>query len=166
MKILLLLLLLNGCIFGQKCNCETFIITDNSRIPIYSSNKKEAKIIYEIKNDSTTENYFSLKIYDYKDHKFLVKPTDSFNKRYKLGWISDKYVGIYANNYNSQLNLYDSPNETSKIIGKFEEYVNIAFQVRGCSNKWLYVFLKLNNKEYSGWMRPQDQCANIFTTCN
>jgi hypothetical protein len=159
-------LFLSSIGFAQHCNCDAFLLPNNRKVFIYSDSSKSSEVLFSIKNDSIKENYFNLFIHQFKDNMFLVTPSDMTNKKYKKGWISIGNVGIYSNNYSKKLKLYSKPDKNKGVENVFDDYINIPLNVLKCKDKWLFVSFVLNKKKYEGWLSPDSQCANVFTTCN
>ncbi len=85
------------------------------------------------------------------------------------GWIKkDKFIGIYARNYEAgkQLSLYAEPRKSSKISSTIQEYDNRLFQVTSINKGWAYVKVEFKGKIKQGWLAPDMQCANVYTSCN
>lgn len=150
---------------GQNCNCDAFLIPDEGKIPLYV-NANSPEILYEINNDTLTEVFYNLTILETKGNFLNVVPTSINDTLKKAAWIENKYVGIYSAKYNSTLNLYAEANVKSKIMFKIKEYFTEPLNIISCSGNWLYVSVTLKNKVYKGWMAPEDQCANVYSTCN
>lgn len=85
---------------------------------------------------------------------------------YKYVWIEKGTVGINSRNHDGQtVNLYNEPESSSKIIGQFTNIQTLVVW-DACEN-WAYVEVKdENGKKLKGWLSPEDQCANPYTTCN
>ena len=150
---------------SQHCNCDGFFIPDNKLISVYSDSDAQ-KVVYRINNDSANEIYYNFSILERKDDFLKVIPSSGNDTLKKAGWIKNEYVGIYSSNYNSALHLYAKPDLRSNIVSTIKEYFPVPLTIISCSGTWLYVSVKLNNKVYKGWMAKEDQCANVYSTCN
>jgi hypothetical protein len=150
----------------KTCECEGFLILDNESISLYPSADSKGNELYAIKNDSINEIYYNFFISESKENLLKVVPTSINDSLKKTGWIRNKYVGIYSKNYNRPLNLYSEANNQSKKRHIIDEYITEPLTIITCSKKWLYVSVMIKSSKYEGWMAPEDQCANVYSTCN
>lgn len=163
---LLMLFIAQSCTSqSQKCVCDGFLIPEKKAISLYN-NVNYQKVVYNIKNDSINEIYYNLAIIESNKNLLKVIPTSINDTIKKAGWIKSEYVGIYSSTYNRVLHLYAKPDSRSNIISSIKEYFTKPLTVISCSGKWFYVQVKLKDKIYKGWMAPEDQCANVYSTCN
>ena len=137
----------------------------NIKIPLYKNNN--SKIVnYEIINDTVKEEYYSLYIDKIKRKHVLVEAYTPFDRIKKVGWINIKYLGIYPSSF-FKINLYSKPNLKSKIKSQIIKPEYFPFNILDCSGEWLYVkYLDADNKYKEGWLAPDDQCSNPYSTCN
>ena len=84
------------------------------------------------------------------------------------GWIKkSEPIGIYGRNYgDTPLNLYTKPDKKSIVKTTINEWYNDSYRVLKCKNNWMYVKLKIRGEVHEGWLEPNMQCANQYTTCN
>jgi len=150
---------------SQKCECDGFLIPEKKAISLYSDSNSQ-KVLYYIKNDSINEIYYNLSILESNKNLLKTIPTSINDTIKKPGWIKNENVGIYSATYNRVLHLYAKPDKQSNILFSIKEYFIQPLTVLSCSGKWLNVEVKLKNKVYKGWMAPEDQCANVYSTCN
>lgn len=47
-----------------------------------------------------------------------------------------------------------------------EEYNPEMYEVTDFEGKWLKINAKIRGQVYSGWMPPELQCSNVYSTCN
>lgn len=40
------------------------------------------------------------------------------------------------------------------------------YEVIDFEGKWLKIKAKINGKKYVGWIPPEEQCCNVYSTCN
>lgn len=161
-----MLFIAQGCSSqSQKCECEGFLTPENKLISLYN-NVNSQKATYNIKNDSINEIYYNFSILESNKDLLKVIPTSINDTIKKPGWIKNENVGIYSATYNRVLHLYAKPDKQSNTLFEIKEYFTQPLTVISCSGKWLYVEVKLKNKFYKGWMASEDQCANVYSTCN
>jgi hypothetical protein len=85
------------------------------------------------------------------------------------GWIEKaNFIGTHARNYSPEdtLQLYEKANINSNIKSIVLNWNNDWYQITSCSKSWVYVKLNLNGTIKEGWLDPEMQCNNPFTTCN
>ena len=46
------------------------------------------------------------------------------------------------------------------------EYNPEMYEVVDFEGKWLKVKTKINGKNYEGWLSPEMQCSNVYSTCS
>ncbi len=118
-------------------------------------------ISYQIHNDTVAENYFSLVVYQVKGRWAKVSaysPDTSFKER---AWINLSKIGVKVIEYPV---LYEEPNKSSskiKIVGYNYQYLKIL----NYKNGWFKVQYTNGNKVYTGWLPPDNQCGNPYTSC-
>jgi hypothetical protein len=152
--------------FAQgKCNCDAIIIPKNQKIPLYHDTVSH-RIAYKMINDTVKEEYYIVSIHAIAHRWAKIDGVTPFDTIPKVGWIETKYLGIYPGSYTT-LKLYTQPSTRSKIkyIIRKPEYFPLA--VINCNNGWLHVEYKdIKGEVKVGWLAPEDQCANPYTTCN
>lgn len=118
---------------------------------------------------------------NYKDEDFLIfnitnQTKDFFygtleysiSEKKVKGWVKKaRYVGVYARNYSGKkLNLYSNPSSQSHVISVIPEWINRLYQVTSYNGNWAYVEIVYNGQVRKGWLNPDMQCSNPYTTCN
>ena len=130
--------------------------------PVHIFKKAGKNIIDTIINDTIKEDYVLLNIIrtNYRYAKVEVQYT--LSEKREIGWIEKKYLGIYPVSA-PIIYLYSSPRRDSNICDSIKdanwgELLNVDKHNKG----WLYI----KNKLYNGWMAPNDQCSNPYSSCN
>jgi len=154
---------------ANQCSCSALIDPDfNSKILLYSKPGRE--LIRVFQNDSAKEDFLTLTIDRDSAGFFRVTiQNEESPAQKKKGWIKKtKTIGTYTRNYeqNDTLFLYSKPDMRSKIQSSIPEWVNSMFTIKRCSKRWVYVSIVYKGKIREGWLRPEKQCANPYTTCN
>lgn len=151
---------------NQLCDCSAILIPDQVRVPIYNK-PNNGKIINYIKNDTIKQDYFILDIAQIIDSfAFVQTYAVIYDTVPKIGWIKTKFLGIYPGRYDT-LNLYIKPDKRSGVKTRIIEPGPSPMIIIKCQNKWLYVqYLDDDKKIKKGWLAPEDQCANPYTSCN
>ena len=128
---------------------------------------KSNHVVKTIKNDIENENYVMFELLQKNDSMFYVIAYWSLD--YDViakGWINkNNHLGIYSATYNSDLILYEKPYNQEKIIVT-DEYNSEIYKVTDFDGRWLKISTKIKNKVYSGWIPPEMQCSNVYSTCN
>ncbi|MPM49013.1 hypothetical protein SDC9_95741 [bioreactor metagenome] len=84
----------------------------------------------------------------------------------KIGWIETKYLGIYATDW-TNVKLYSHPNINSKVKSIIIRPEWYPFNILKCKGNWLYVsYLDGDGVIKEGWLPPDNQCSNPYSTCN
>lgn len=96
-----------------------------------------------------------------KDNFFEV---DFEELNIKNVWIKKGMLGLITRNYDGRkLNLYKSPKLDSKVSSVLEnEHI---VKVMNVCNDWAYVETINDGKTKKGWLQPDMQCGNPYTTC-
>jgi hypothetical protein len=146
---------------NSTCNAEGILIPKQKSISLLQS--PNGKVLGSIMNDTLNDNYYTLTINDFREGCFFVKAASVLDSN-KTGWIRKEYVGVYTRNYNSNLDFYEKPNKSSKVMFTSHEYNPEPWEVIECSGPWLKV--RNVQRTIEGWLEPSMQCANPYTTCN
>ena len=136
---------------------------DTRPLPLFYS--PGGGIRYRIQNDSANEDYFSLGINGYANGFFLVRPV-SIARSGADAWIAQEHVRVYARNYSTSLTLHTQPREDSPPQAVVKDWWNGLYSVLRCDGAWLYVRATIDGQPHEGWMPPEMQCDNPYTTCN
>lgn len=150
----------------SDCNCTTLLIPKQIKIPIYI--EPYGKIINRIINDTIIEDYNIILIKKQNNGFSYVEASGAiYDTSIKKGWIETRYLGIYTNVYSGTLKLYFEPDTKSKVKSTIIKPPYDLFNVIECKNEWLYIkYLDKDNKIKEGWLAPENQCSNPYTTCN
>lgn len=133
----------------------------------YLYDKPDGRVIHKLAHDIKDEDYIVLTILDKSDTMFYINAEYSFKGYIGSGWIKkDKTICIYSRAYNNELNLYKAPNYESGIQCTIPKYNPGLYTVTDCDDKWLRVNTYFEGKYYEGWLAPNMQCANPYSTCS
>jgi len=164
---IILILIFFSC-QSQECNSNGIINWESKReIKIYD--KPNGIVTAVLQNDLENENFLKYKIIGTSKDFLKVNIKLEFDNETKIGWIKKrKDVGIYARNYeeNIDLILYSKPDKNSNKKSVITEYYPDLYQILDCKNDWLYVKLQINEKIFEGWLQPEMQCPDSYSTCN
>ncbi|MDP3681635.1 MAG: hypothetical protein Q8R22_12450 [Flavobacterium sp.] len=151
-----------------KCNCEALIDIEYKK-EITLLEKPNGKIIKKLKHDFKNEDFLTLTIEKDSLGYFKVSLLYLVSAKEFKGWVKkNDHIGTFARNYepNKKLNLYSESNVNSKVKSTIEDWTNDLYIIEKCAGKWVYVKIKYNGKIFEGWLKPEMQCANPYTTCN
>lgn len=158
--------------FGQtksSCNCRAMIdINYKNEVSIFD--KPNGKIIQKLKHNFEEEDYLTLTILKDSADYYKVNISYSIKENSNLiGWLKkSNNIGTFAKNYSpkEKLNLYTKPNKKSKIKSIIPNWTNQLYIIKKCDEKWVYVKIKYKGVAKEGWLEPEKQCDNPYTTCN
>ncbi len=162
------LLLLSFTIFGkEKYSGDCLLGPSHQRIPLYSNYDNNDIVDYVI-NDTLLDIYPVLSIREVKNNRALIDAYYVLD--YHLissGWIDISYlvIRISLSNNDSFLNIYSEPYKESKRILKYTKVFDYtSWPVIEACNGWLKI-ADPETGEILGWIPPENQCCNPFTTC-
>jgi hypothetical protein len=154
---------------STKCNCGAIVDIDfKGKIIVYD--RPNGRVVKAFQQDFEKEDYLILTIekdsvdYFYVDISNALTPKDG-----KRGWIKKiKEIGTYARNYqqNDTLILYSNSSLKSTPQSVVPDWTNELYTIVKCSKNWTYVRIKYKGQLKEGWLQPDKQCDNPYTTCN
>lgn len=86
-----------------------------------------------------------------------------------IGWISKENhldISLKATSYGRYLTIYENANDRKSIIFSDKEELFTDIKIIDFENDWLKIKFNYNNSIYVGWLPPEMQCGNPYTTCN
>ena len=168
-KFITLILVVLTCLsYGQEAGCGGLVNWESDKI-IQVYDHPNGLAIAALQNKRQEENFLSFDILETQPDFFKVEIKYAFDSDPIVGWIKkEKEIGLYARNYdpNENLRFFSAPDKKSKVRAELNEYVPEFYQILDCQNQWALVRLVWNGKVYEGWIEPEMQCANSYTTCN
>ncbi|HEU4551362.1 MAG TPA: hypothetical protein VFS25_00945, partial [Chitinophaga sp.] len=112
------------------------------------------------------EDYLILHIIEESDSTFDVSAALAINGYVASGRVKKSDVlGVYSRAYSGKLVIHETPQKGSKkrlISIKDNEFLTVL----SCRSKWVEVFFSSAGKGYVGWLPPEMQCDNPYSTCN
>lgn len=126
----------------------------------------QGNVIKKVKNDSIKEEFVVFGLLDKNDSMFYVVAHSSLmEKIITTGWIQKKsYLRIFSSVYVGKTVLYKSPDRSSEVLVKVE-YSADSYEVTDFCDRWLKIRVKEKGKFIEGWMPPEEQCCNVYSTC-
>lgn len=147
------------------CNCDAYVIdTDKNGLNVREKGDKNAAIVAKIPfNEEGTMVH--LKNTNGSGWVTLNKATDIYDKAVlkKEGFVFAQKLGVSVTGFQAgKVDIYESPTVKSKVVHSIISGNDVV--VVDCKGKWLKV--KHIDMNVTGWLRPEDQCANPVTACN
>jgi hypothetical protein len=127
------------------------------------------KKIKDIKNNIEEEDFIMFDLLQKRDSMYYVIAYSGLTDQVlAIGWISQNTnLGVYSAAYGDlHCSLYKMPFNRKQIIITEKVYNPNMYEVLDFDGKWLKVRTKINNEFYVGWLPPEMQCANPYTTCS
>lgn len=155
-----------GCnSYDKVCNTSVLLIPKQIYIPIYKS--PNGPKIDSIINDTINENLALITIKQIKNNFAKVSFSGAINDTIQReGWIELKFLGINPATTNYLL-LYRNANKKSFVCDTIlNPFWGDLYPIFKCQGEWLYIRTQENNKWKEGWIAPENQCSNPYTTCN
>ena len=157
--------------YSQKsyffAGCMFLDIEYKGTVHIYD--RPGGKIITTLKNDIDNENFVTFNILQDSDTMFQVSAFYTLNEDsiISTGWIKkNDNLGIFTRGY-GDLMLYKSPNKEEKVIVPENSVYSInMWIVTDSQGEWLKVKATVDGKKYEGWLSPEMQCCNVYSTCS
>lgn len=124
--------------------------------------------IKTIKNDIQNENFVMFELLEKNDSMFRVTAFWSLdNALIAEGWIyKNSHLGIFSSTYNDDFILYEEPYNRKEIVVIDKGYNPEMYEVVDFEGRWLKIKAQIKNKIYYGWIPPEFQCSNVYSTCN
>lgn len=166
---LFLLVLAVGCqqpaaTESTACNCGALLIPNHVQVPVYD--RPNGNVAAQVMNDTLEEDYVVMSIEQYKDQWLKVSAAQAISRKEAEGWLPAHWAGIYSAIYTGPLSLYSQPDSGAAVKQVVKEWYNDLWPIVSCQGQWLYVRLKKDGQVSEGWLAPDDQCDNPYTTCN
>ena len=141
----------------DKANFEGFTHYESTFLIIYKTPKGE--ILKEIGSDE--EAGWIAKIKGLQGDYFKV---DIVDLKIKDAWVLKKSISVNTRNYDNQIiSLYQSYDKSSKPVGYLQKEQTV--RVLNACGKWIYIEGMGGNGKIQGWLEPEMQCGNPYTTC-
>ena len=168
-KIILVLftIFISACHNSHKC-CKgsASLIPKHSYIAIYD--KPNGIQVDSVINDTINEDYVGICIKKIKrGYAKIISRNVLIDTIPKQGWIELKYLGINPAIYSGMMMLRTEPKATAPIMNIINNpWWGSLYNIYDCTNQWLYIRTIVDGKVVEGWMAPEDQCCNPYSTCN
>lgn len=160
--------LLSLCIHAQETNtCDCLVLMDpnfSGKTELYDN---KGNITKYVEHNFRYEDFIVFRLKEDNDSLFKVTARYSLVKGgVSKGWIKKSaQIGTYLTSYSGNIAIYSEPSKKSN-KSTIPEWTNQLVQVSACKSNWVKISLWQKGKLYIGWIPPETQCANPYTTCN
>jgi hypothetical protein len=135
-----------------------------AKVAIYATSAKQ-KVVKQIGHNFKDEDYLLFTIYDSNDSMYYVDASYAIAGNNIKGWVSKTIkLSVFTKTYGKSFFLYDLNNKKS--FKRTINYTANELQVLDWKKSWLKIKVIINKKEIIGWLPPESQCGNPYTTCN
>lgn len=126
------------------------------------------KITKYVQNDIKEEDFVMFDLLQKQDSMYYVVAYSGLTDRILAkGWISkNNHLDIYFSAYDRDLVIYKNANDRKKKMFSDKEYLFDNIEVLDFENNWLKIKFNYKGRSYNGWLPPELQCANPYTTCS
>lgn len=126
------------------------------------------KITKYVQNDIEEGDFVMFDLLQKQDSMYYVVAYSGLTDRILAkGWISKKnHLDIYFSTYDRDLIIYKNANDRKKKMFSDKEYLFDNIEVLDFENNWLKIKFNYKGRSYNGWLPPEMQCANPYTTCS
>ena len=126
------------------------------------------KIIKYVQNDIEEEDFVMFDLLQKQDSMYYVIAYSGLTNRILAkGWISkNNHLDIYFSTYDSDLIVYKNANDRGVKMFSDKEHLFNDIEVLDFENNWLKIKFNYKGRSYNGWLSPEMQCANPYTTCS
>jgi hypothetical protein len=130
--------------------------------------KPNGKVVKTLKNNIDEEDFIMFDLLKKNDNMFYIVAYSSLGENVIIkGWIyKNNRLGIFSSTYNRDFILYKEPNNRKKIVAIDKEYNPDMYEVIDFEGRWLKIKAKINSEIYKGWIPPEMQCSNVYSTCS
>lgn len=127
------------------------------------------KIVASVRHDFEEEGYLIFRASKQTSDFFYGTLEYSMSGIKVTGWVKKgKHIGTYARNYEQgkSLKLMSGASVNSRVNSIVPEWANQFYQITAFDKSWAYVNVLYKGQMKQGWLLPEMQCANPYTTCN
>lgn len=163
---------------SKQNNGKTLVCNDTSFVSVFLDidfsdeiqifDKPKGKVIKMLKNNINEQDFIMFGLLEKNDSMFCVVAYSSLDKTFiTKGWIyKNNHLGIYSSTYSRNFILYKTPHNKREIMAIDKEYNPNMYEVIDFEGKWLKIKTKIKGEKYEGWIPPDEQCSNVYSTCN
>jgi len=160
-KFVLFCLLFWGC-SSPNSHVWGILITQEHYTYIFDS--PNSMIVDSVVNNPANDELYVLEIAECKKDWFFVNVyhplSDSISH---TGWIQYPNVGIYMRDF-GYVKIYDLPSYDSSVKLELEHAEWGPYVVTGINGDWMQIELNYHGLKICGWLSPEHQSSNPYTT--
>ncbi len=158
-----LLLYGNISIYSQA-GYAIFAPQHQSKAYLYK-NATSHQVVDSIVNDSIEEIFYCVSINRSACKRALISTfVDEDLLKKHSGWIEWENLGVRLNCCDT-VYIREKPNSKANVVGFYYMAAWLyVYPIMKAKNGWLYMYDKGRN--IKGWVAPNAQCINSYTTCN
>ena len=139
------------------------------KVAVYSSPFSTSIVTY-VQNNIENEDFVIFDLLHKQDSMYYVLAySGATNQVFAIGWISKNNhldINLKAAAYNRDLVIYRNVNDRERKMFSDKERLFTDIEIMDFENNWLKIKFKYKNEIYIGWLPPEMQCGNPYTTCN
>lgn len=162
--IILALLLCGNINLYSQAGYAIFAPQHNSKAYLYQ-NATSNQVVDSIVNDSTKEIFYCVSIRKTACKRAFVSTfVDDDELKAHSGWIEWENLGVRLNCCDT-IYVREKPNTDAKCVGLYYMAAWLyVYPIMNAKDGWLYMYDK--DRNIKGWVAPNNQCINSYTTCN
>jgi hypothetical protein len=156
---------------GQATACSCTVLVN----PEYSGEIRLLKspggeLVRSLRHNLAQDDFVVLTLQKSTAEYFYVSASYAIAGPIADGWIRKaEFIGVYSKVYaeGDSLLLRQLPDTSAAPVQVIPEYLPHLLMVVDCEkNGWLKIETELGGQRISGWLAPELQCANPYTTCS
>jgi len=154
---------------SQLCNCSVLLDPEfKGSIDVLKNPGGDR--LQSIKHNLKEEDLITFEVKQKAQGYFFVIVNFAIAGHIVDGWVkTNDAFGIYGRAFSpgDSLRFRTAPAISAKTKIVIKEYSTKLLPVIDCSpSGWVKVRLRYGERMYEGWLAPEDQCVNPYTTCN
>lgn len=164
--ILILGTFLISCTMQESSMMNGTCVLNNKQIwnHVFSDADISSEKIDSLTNDTINEDYQQVIIRDIKNGMAQIE-YDVDIVRVGLGWINMACLAINPST-TERIPLYSKPDTKSRVAYYIENPSwGDLYTITGCKDNWLEIEFTENGIIKKGWLSPDFQCANPYSSC-
>ena len=172
MRFILLFLLIALSRWGHTqvvaCKCAGLVLPEHKGT-VNLVNNPGGRVAKRMSHNFKQEDYLIWHANYQQGCYFYGTVSYSISGKSYTGWLRQAaWLGTYGRSYGAtqKLPLYTEPRSTAPVKSVVPPLATAFYQIIRCSQGWVYVRTVLSGKVYEGWLAPNMQCANPYTTCS
>lgn len=154
-------------IYSSLCsmNNRSVLVTKQNYTSVFDA--PNGCIIDSIRNELDLDRIYSVTIEEINDKWIKIKAYDPLaeNIIYHAGWVLKGDVGVYLKDFNN-VKIYEQPNIHAKIKKYYTNPEWGPYVIFDLKDEWLLIEYNDDGTSQRGWIPPEYQASNPYTTEN